>query len=350
MAAQRLLFQIIYLESTRQCQRLERTLRTSSHLVQHIHWLSLNRSHRCSIEIEAFEKICKFPFTHLETVEGMDLGTMPLETVVPLQWLFSLPTVRTVSLISTFDDPAIFFVMWEGCSPALRRLHLRCHTKSGEPVHPTIPTLPQSSPPVALVSLLIDSWKGVDEWLLHDLCPFDFSRLALLSVTALTAPILFRPRMASALETIEVLEIEMNVSDGAFLDLSLLSNLQFLRIEVASYLDFEVQMAIALDTLSTLTSASPIRQIVISGCGAATRNAQACDQFDTKVASLPLQHLSSVGLETSLDLYSHSVPLFPRLYSKNLVCRCPFQLFFFTLTLDSSSAVVLTGLRCVWKL
>jgi hypothetical protein len=56
---------------------------------------------------------------------------------------------------------------------------------------------------------------------------------------------------------------------------------------------------------------------------------EACDPFDAKMAGLELVHLASVGLEMDIHEYTRAEPFFPRLRSKNLVCRGPVRLFFF---------------------
>ncbi|KAJ6463926.1 hypothetical protein C8R45DRAFT_1220042 [Mycena sanguinolenta] len=327
LAAQRHLFCIIRLGPTRsRCRRLDRTLSTAPHLIQHIHSLVLYRGplakRRNSMDIGAFEKICNIPYTHLESVFFLDgETTFTLKYARALQRLLSLPTLCRVKLNGAFLDPAAFFAVWDRCSPSIRHLDFRCRNHIQYDHHPTVP---HSSAPVALKSLKLDIYSidGVDEWLNHENCPFDFSQLAVFSVTDTALLGIRRSRMIPALQTIQALDF--NIADQeAFIDLSLFSNLQFLRI---SFFRHQV-IAIALQTLSTITVSSPIRDIVISFSPANFDAQTICDQFDSKVASLPLQHLRSVGLEIDIGHYTWLADFFPRLQSRNLLYHSDFGWF-----------------------
>ncbi|KAJ7835370.1 hypothetical protein B0H14DRAFT_2796700 [Mycena olivaceomarginata] len=250
MAAQPLLFNKIYVDGTRRCRGLEKTLRASSHLIRLVHELHLDRE-KHPLNSTALENILNFPFTHLESVTC---------------WGVHLSTPETATALST-----------------LHRVDI--------------------GPPVTLASLKIER-NDIDEWLNHDFCPLDFSRLAVLSIARGMWPLttmLGRSRMAAALKSLVSLEF---VTD-AVVDLSQCSNLQFLRMDSSGLSD--PQMAFARDTLSTIAPSSPIRQIVIC---------LPCEM--RKSLGLPLQHLSSVELETSMERYAHLEPFFPRLGSKNL--------------------------------
>ncbi|KAF7343385.1 hypothetical protein MVEN_01770900 [Mycena venus] len=262
-------------------------------------------------KFKILRKFCNLPFTHLESVGFWNLGTTTLRSAIALRRLFSLPTLCRVTLNSSFFDPAAFQALWGTCSPHIKHLRLGCYSPVGRSF------LRPNTGPVALSSLKLESSNDVAEWLNHDFCPFDFSQLAALSVTAHHTLVVGQPRMRAAHRTIEVLEFDIGVLfDGTCIDLSQFSNLQFLRINIYA---FQQAMTIALDTLATITSSSPIRRIVLSILPAYNVEADMCDLLDSKVAGLPLQHLSAVELETNIEYYNRLASYFPRLRSQNLL-------------------------------
>jgi hypothetical protein len=134
--------------------------------------------------------------------------------------------------------------------------------------------------------------------------------------------------MAAVLKTIEALELNFGgFAGGEPINLLRFSNLHFLRIHFS--LPSDHQLGLVLESLSTLTSASPICQIVMHSSPSGWSGEEACDPLDAKMAGLELAHLASVGLEMDIHEYTRAVPFFPRLHSKYLVCRGPVHLFFF---------------------
>ncbi|KAJ6525933.1 hypothetical protein DFH09DRAFT_1328796 [Mycena vulgaris] len=95
--------------------RCQETLHTSPHLVQHIHRLTLVPD---LMSLETFSTICNFLFTHLKEVCIRDFTLAP-PLAIALQQLFSLPTLRFVSLGDGYGNPSTFMQIWEGCAPAL---------------------------------------------------------------------------------------------------------------------------------------------------------------------------------------------------------------------------------------
>ncbi|KAF8208200.1 hypothetical protein K438DRAFT_318196 [Mycena galopus ATCC 62051] len=323
LAAQGLLFKTLWLDTTRGYRRVEKALRMSPHLVHYTQALVLyghdGRNSR-PIKIEAFEKFCDISFTHVESVANLDHTTaMTLRTAIALQRLFSSPTLRRVELENSFNDPAAFLALWHSCSPTVRHLQLRLWSSLGRPPRSI---LPRSSPPVALTSLKFDR-LDVDEWLNPDVSLFNLSQLAVLSITTRVA--VGWLRTAPALTTIDALEIHLDAysDDGSFVDLSLLSNLQFLRID---FQNFPHRIPIVLRTLSTITSSSAIRQIIFNFYPVDGYLHDICAPFDTQLSVLPLPSLS-VGLEMSHQNYTRWVPLFPQLQSKNMLCRTDYGWF-----------------------
>ncbi|KAF8208184.1 hypothetical protein K438DRAFT_1813573 [Mycena galopus ATCC 62051] len=322
LAAQGLLFKTLHLNTTRRYRRVQKVLRMSPHLVHYIQTLSLGGydyqpKNSKAIKIEAFEKFCDISFTHVESVVFVDLKTsMTFRAAIALQRLFSLPTLRRMELDHSFMDPAAFLLMWDNCSPAIRHLQLHCYTFGNT----LPPILPQSSPPVALTSLKLGKLSAVDAWLSNDLCPFHFSQLAALSIT--TPAVMGWSRMAPALGKIEVLDFDLS-SDGSILDLSLFPNLQFLRISCYNY---PHMMASPRGMLSTVSSSSPICQIIFSFYPVRGDLHNIFAPFDIQMVALPLPSLS-VGLEMSEEAYTRVVPFFPQLQSKNMLCRTDYGWF-----------------------
>ncbi|KAF7365173.1 hypothetical protein MVEN_00388800 [Mycena venus] len=163
-----------------------------------------------------------------------------------------------------------------------------------------------------LKSLRLRQIDNIGSWLNNPLCPFNFSRLAVLSVHVHTS-VLGWTRIAPALRTIEALELTMSDKAQGTINLSLFPNLLFLRMKI------DKNVPRALDTLSTFISSSRIRQIVVSMTMA--RSPGTGWQLDSKVASLPLQHTPTLGLEMSMLDYDRWAQArhFPQLHPQNLL-------------------------------
>lgn len=123
------------------------------------------------------------------------------------------------------------------------------------------------------------------------------------------------------------------------IDLGLFPNLLFLRIHAVSVFN----IAMALDTLSTITSSSCIRQIVFS---IEAPGVDICNRLDSKMAGLPLSYLESVRLEMGESDFQCWSQGFPRLGSRDLVRRL-FHSFLLVLHGDSFFVLILTGSRWV---
>ncbi|KAJ6520934.1 hypothetical protein DFH09DRAFT_1193690 [Mycena vulgaris] len=292
-AAQRRLFRVVFIPTAPQekrCFELQTTLRDSPHLVRHVRRLVLHRDAQRSMR--GFSMICVFPFTHLEHVSIHYFCEMSRLSATPLKCLLSLPTLRRVEMDCQLVESVTFLQIWDDCSPNIKHLLLKCFNPSRDPLHPS----PRSSGPIMLESLRLDR---INRWLMHDFCPFDFSRLTVLSIH--DTSVIGWKRMAPALRTIEALNVEY--AEEA-LDLSLFPRLSFLRIS-------NPRKDEILATLSTITSSSRVRQIVLSF---GFINPDVCDQFDVK-------HIPTVGFLMDTEAYSHSTPFFPRLTSQNRLRR-----------------------------
>ncbi|KAJ7368413.1 hypothetical protein DFH08DRAFT_25208 [Mycena albidolilacea] len=300
--AQRALFRVVSIpRSSSAWNRLENTLRTSPHLVPHIRTLFLRSIH---FQITELNKICNFPFTHVENIAVDHSG--PMSPMVELQALLSVRSLRRLKLDYYFFDTAAFLPIWDMCSTNIRHLDLSCNSTSGHILRP--PSAPIA--PIALESLRVDTHvKGIGYWFNHDLCPFDISRLTVLSLGAHSS-ITDWSRMAPALRTIKALEFTISDIEDVEepLDLSLFPNVSFLHIAI----DVR-ELSTVLDCLSTIPSDSHVRQIVLSFVYS---RFTVSDELDSKLTELALE---SVGLEVDAAEYRSWVSHFPQLSSRNLV-------------------------------
>jgi hypothetical protein len=268
--------------------RLEETLKMSPHLIRHIRTLRLRRGHK--MDLQAFQKVCNIPFTHLEDVYIDNWCGLAPQSGVALQQLLSLSTLRRVHLDCSFDST--FLLIWDHCSLNVRHVSVTCFSYD----FPSSPRRaePHSGARIVLESLRLDGVEADFDWLKRDLCPLDLSRLVVLSVT--DTSVLCWPRMTPAFQTIQALDVLTSVrfprllSDRTLtnfqqgtLDLSLFPNLLFLRIGIG----YEP----AVDTLETITTSSCIQQIVFSYI-----DRRFCGQLDSHVADFSMGHLPKVGL------------------------------------------------------
>ncbi|KAJ7904772.1 hypothetical protein B0H14DRAFT_3851145, partial [Mycena olivaceomarginata] len=244
-SAQRVLFRDVHVRAGHSdaplSNRLEGTL-SSSHLIHHIRSLRLRRGHK--MDLEPFQKVCNIPFTHLEDVYIDHRSALALQSGVALQQLLSLSTLRRVHLICTFDST--FVSIWDRCSLNVRHVSLTYFNYDFPNSSRRTPS--HSSTRIVLESLQLNSEDAGFDWLKHDLCPLDLSRLAVLSVQH--ASVLRWPRMVPAFQTIQALDVPAVEA----LDLSLFPNLLFLRIEIH-------EEKSAVNALSTIATSSRIQQI-----------------------------------------------------------------------------------------
>ncbi|KAJ7436427.1 hypothetical protein FB451DRAFT_1454751 [Mycena latifolia] len=254
--------------------RLQEVLRVSPHLIRYIRRLRLLSD---ELSLEVFSTICDFPYINLRSV-------------------LSLPTLARVVLASYFITPAIFLQMWERCSPTIRHLVLSCHF--------------HLSSPEAIVSV-----DYLRDWLMHDLCPSDFSRLKLLSFWYAHGAVLRSARFAAALRNLEVFDLVLWQSDDT-LDLSTLPNLRLLRMRPMSD-----SVQIILATLSMIPATSCIRRILLHSMYL-TRGR--CEQLDSRLVSLPVQPLPTLDLDIGSIFIEHLTnsnldQYFSRMASRELV-------------------------------
>ncbi|KAF8215207.1 hypothetical protein K438DRAFT_772519 [Mycena galopus ATCC 62051] len=332
-AAQRYLFKWIYLPANSHaenvCSRLERTLAASPDLIRHIHRLDLFQEG--AFTTKWLTRMCNLPFTHLTHVVFHALCYLSGPDSRTLGKLFSLPTLCRVELKGLISWPDVFLPLWESCSPNIRHLRLQCelrrspYDESAKPFHPTHR---HSSSPISLKSLRLGRANNLDDWLIHPLCPFDFSKLAVLSISIHTSVIGWST-MASALQTIEALDftvpstnpekiqtsrgLETRRQDPQPIDLSLFPDLLALRVDSIK------TASMTVDTLSTIPPSSRIRHITL-GLVLTHHDDDAYLPIAATLAALSLQHPLTVELETEPSKYELWAPHF-RLGSRNVLRR-----------------------------
>ncbi|KAJ6587471.1 hypothetical protein DFH09DRAFT_1359192 [Mycena vulgaris] len=309
-AAQRLLFWTVSLRSPTMTRRgsvvrLDEILGASPHLIQCIHRLDLDRDGRLlqrvfSRDSEAFSSICNLPLP----LEHVCISDTHLSSTPDLQRLFSLPTLRRVELSGTFNDPAAFLEIWDHCSPNLKHLHLRCWNGSSDPVHPI-----RRGPPIFLESLRLDR-EGVDNWLTHDLCQFDFSCLLVLALNVPASLVAWKPMIPGSIKALSFTVAAI----GHTIDLAPFANLTLLRVHM-----YWFSHQVALTILDTLAPSSHLRKIALSFAN--VPNEAVCEEIDSRIADLRIQHLPIVELEMPIAQFTQSAPYFSRSISRNMLRR-----------------------------
>ncbi|KAJ7478546.1 hypothetical protein FB451DRAFT_185211 [Mycena latifolia] len=287
--------------------QLQQILRGSPYLIRHIRCLQLDTQ---GLPQESFSAICNLPFTHLRQVTIYHTSsTNPFGLAI--QQLLSLPSLTRAKLVAHFITPSRFLQIWERVSPSIRHLKLYCYR------HPSSPRTPRPIPdsrsaPVALESLELPSLEYINDWLLHDLCPLDVSRLRFLSIASFHEPLLRSAKFAAAFRTLEVLDLSLGKSD-AMVDISTLPNLSVLRL-------CAMHAPMLLNTVSTIPASSRIRHIFI---WRSSFDRQWCDALDSKIISLPVERLPTLELGIDSILGGPTIDnleqYFPQLASRNLL-------------------------------
>ncbi|KAJ7662575.1 hypothetical protein DFH06DRAFT_1190358, partial [Mycena polygramma] len=308
--AQSLLFQKILIDTSDRWLKLQSTLQSSPHLIRHIQRLIITP---ISLSDDAFSAVCNFTFTDLRQlyVYGMS-PSHPPPSILPLKALLSRPTVNHIILqLDTAVTPS-FFSLWDRCSRSLRHLELYfSHGTSGQ-YHPRTDTPP---PPIPLESLRIMTMSRVGDaaaWLTHRMGPFDLTDLRVLSIVN-------RPEdlwrvLPSTFRSIKALELTAQQL-GAPFDLSILPNLDILRIESVSATTTQM----VANTISTAGPANHIRRVLLTM--ARYFDAEDCAELDTRLAEV-LQAMNpppTVELQMHAGQYEECVQSFPRLNARNLV-------------------------------
>ncbi|KAJ7143990.1 hypothetical protein C8R44DRAFT_759228 [Mycena epipterygia] len=292
-----------------------RALRESPHLIRHIHRLSLNTNWSHS---GTFSAVCSSPFTHLTGVSIYIHRDLSLSgpSVMAVQQLFSLPTLRSVEIRCKFSQPSSFLQIWNRCSANIKDLELFYH-QSPRSAFPPIHRDSFSS--IRLESFRIKALAHVGDWLTHNQFPFDFAELKVLSIETHTE-LLRWPKFAPALPVIEALDFIAPTHKTAMIDLSALPELKFLRISVPQ----RVTLPMVLATLSTIVASNQIRKIVIHSMFEYSFDRE-YEQLDALISSLPMLHPPIVDLETEASRYNAVLPFWPHLNSQNKLCRTDYD-------------------------
>jgi hypothetical protein len=205
-SAQRVLFRFVFLipssyvrrESNAHLgNRLEETLRTSPHLIRHIHVLTLCPEDE--LDLGPFQNVCNIPFTHLVEVYIEHRAVLTPHFGAALQQLLSLSTLRRAHLECPFDWT--FLSIWDRCN--VRHVSLTCTNYDFPDFSGRAP--PHSSARIILESLRLCGVEAEFDWLKHDRSPLDLSRLVVLSVE--DALVLRWPQMTPAFQTIQALDV-----------------------------------------------------------------------------------------------------------------------------------------------
>ncbi|KAJ7670939.1 hypothetical protein DFH06DRAFT_1320855 [Mycena polygramma] len=288
-----------------QWARLQATLEGSPHLIRHIRTFMMVLT---SESLETLVKICRFPFTHLESVAVVHTGALSSAHALAFQQLLSLPTLRHLDFHSGFNrDPTCmpFMRIWDRCSSGIRRLVL---AYNGTQLR--IPRLPDHDRPVVLESLRMASKGSFDSRLLQKWHRFDLSQLKMLSVCQ-NADVPW-DEFAPRVQSIEALDIVPKATSPP-VDPSLFPSLAYLRLRTP-FLDTDLSPI--LDVLALIRPTSGIRKITFVLALGALRAGG--NQLDAAVCKLsePLPEVEVViRPHEDVDLAA----FLPQLHSKKLV-------------------------------
>ncbi|KAJ7110610.1 hypothetical protein C8R44DRAFT_800331 [Mycena epipterygia] len=298
----------IQAENARMWARFQGISNASPHLIRYVRRLHVSAL-REQLSAETFLAICNFPFTNLDGA-FVSCHSLTLSSALALQQLLSLPTLRREHIKCYRTEPMVFLQIWDRCALSLRHLELGSRPEISDALLST----QNCSAPIRLESLRIR--RNFDRWLTHSLCPFDFSRLKLLSTFSVDPAILQSPNFSSAHRTIEVLDVAV-YSDKP-IDLSSFPSLTLLRISAFA----ATSLPTILDTLSSIAPANRILKIVLSFM---LDPAVPFEQLDSRLSCLPLHHSAVIEFGTSPDHYARLITNLPRLSSQNVLRRTDFD-------------------------
>ncbi|KAJ7495535.1 hypothetical protein FB451DRAFT_1387558 [Mycena latifolia] len=309
-AAQRRLFETLSFslkDQEHMWDGMQEIFRISPHLIPYVRRIDINADR---ISIETLSAVCNIPFTQLAHVAIFHISVLSLPMALAFQRLLSLPALRYVSVNSIFTDPVMFFKIWDGCSASIRHLEL---SRSPPNYIPTEFYHPPDSP-IRLESLRTTGESAA--WLTHAACPFDLSRLKLLSIFNHTEIGWEALASANAQQTIEAFDF-VALAPHPF-NLSSLPRLSFLRISV----QYPAQLPFVIRTLSTIPPANRIRKIVLC-CRSDVLsdrlvNSGALGQLDFTLSNVLSPEICTVDFEMDAEVYILRTPDFPRLRADNM--------------------------------
>ncbi|KAJ7615893.1 hypothetical protein FB45DRAFT_934864 [Roridomyces roridus] len=303
-----------------QWERLIEVLESAPHLVHHIRRLRVAQP----LAGELFMQIINLPFAgHLEQISlrGFEASH---STAVSLRHLLSLPNVRHLGIDTTWPDPRQFVKIWQLCSPSIKSLGLNYIQRSALHLVPESHTQAKPNPsPISIEFLRLGQIDGfLPTWLRHDAwCPFDFSRLRVLSIGQNTH-VLDWEIFAPALQMLEALEIHSTETTPP-ISLSLFPQLTLFRINVLC----RPWPSSVIQTFSTIPPSNRLRQIVIRG---SFYDRETCRLTDAVLSGAKSKFgaLEWVELQPlSKDL--RPMPYFPELHRRGMVRLGHFDPFWF---------------------
>ncbi|KAJ7617054.1 hypothetical protein FB45DRAFT_1034359 [Roridomyces roridus] len=268
-------------------------LHSAPHLMRHVQYLEVVSE---SLPPAVFDAICRSPLLRPQHA-SIDLGGRALASLAAtaLQEFVSQPTLRRLKFRCNFADPALFLLIWARCSPAIRHLDLAATDlvaqASGTPALPLEPIPPHAKRTRLTTLAITASSHGVNDWLFHELSPFDCTSLKALSI-------LGHPQLTGWVDTsfpptIRNIEIFDFVAWGVppVITLSAFPRLRILRLHLRGF-------PYALPVLATLSSSSAIQKIVLTLHYPLDDSLQ---DVDRRMCELPIDPLPVVELEIALD-------------------------------------------------
>ncbi|KAJ7617095.1 hypothetical protein FB45DRAFT_222452 [Roridomyces roridus] len=274
--------------------RLMSTLLNSSHLVSFVRYL-----HFCP---DTEPDICHVAFPRLEGIET-DHFTLTDSVAVGLHQLFSLPTVRDVSLFCQIPKPAAFLRVWERVSPTITAIDLHCYDGHHGPLSTGAAVVPhRHTVQIPLKALRIKGGAQISTlWFQDRNCVFDLSELKCLILATYEHVLQWRT-LIPAFETIEMLDL--GLLQGA-VDLSAFTSLHTLRAR-------SLQFSMILDVLATIPSTNRLRNVYL-GARAGPEN---IEDFRSLLSRRAFPHLKEVDLLWRSDLMDVPLPQLPNIKVK----------------------------------
>ncbi|KAJ7501146.1 hypothetical protein B0H11DRAFT_1993809 [Mycena galericulata] len=284
------------------------TLTLSPRLIRYIQRLYIKPSR---MHAGVFSAICVFPFAHLLDVFVSSERDIVMSDAMSLQSLFSLPTLRRIGLTGEFMDPAVFLNIWARCSRSVRHLNLQALQRVYDEFG-TIPPLEEF--PIPLKSLRIEYTECVEDWLVHDHCCFDLSRLKLLSLHS-NIHLLRSPAFQRAFESIEALDfqiVDFNITKAV--DLSAFPNLSVLRITCRA----PNPLPLILPVFSTIAPTNRIHTIALVA---------SFSEIELRELDAALSGLAGPVVELTVDAerYSYAASFLPLLRATDRLRRVDYN-------------------------
>ncbi|KAJ7029752.1 hypothetical protein C8F04DRAFT_1264655 [Mycena alexandri] len=243
-------------------------------------------------------------------------GKLSLESVVPLQQLLSLPTLRRLILHCTFSNWNLFVRLWDHCSPSLREITFHCAqeqtTGSSLDLSPS-----HRGGTITLESLYMGSVETLDYRLMRTPSLFDLSHLRVLCIGWRTR--ISWPDFGPVVQNIRALSVPVNAS-ATTIDLASFSSLTSLHVFLPPWIPTTAMLSMATQLLSGIGAANIIRSIVVA-TEPATLDGHVCTTLDAVLSGLPVLPPPRVEFELSADDYEGIWPYLVRLNSKNSLGR-----------------------------